>query len=419
MECCRQRAILLPEPVQGRYAAPTAWSWDLASGAVSPIAVDGAPYTKILGRGRFVLCYGDSRYRPAATRWPERDCYIYDTEYNTATLLGKAVSGAPEHLQADSSGRYLLLYGDGRWKAYDLEKQHITALAEWLPQDARFGAWTDDGKGVLFYDELDIWHASLDGRVCRRLTDAKAAGRVYRLALASASASLRKGLLLSVHAADHTASGYTVYRDGRPLQDVVYEKGKRVSALRCPAQGYEAISYVTEDFRTPPALYSSYSGKKVAVAESNAHAKGYSWGKSERISYRDRRGNTLHGVLCYPFDYDPLKRYPMIVYIYERQNYMLEQYVNPSLQNGSGFNLTHYTGNGYFVLFPDIIYETGQPGNSAVDCVTSAVHEALRTAPVDEKNIGLIGAFLWGVRSQLYNHADRYVPHSRGRCGCC
>ena len=49
----------------------------------------------------------------------------------------------------------------------------------------------------------------------------------------------------------------------------------------------------------------------------------------------------------------------------------------------NGFNIAHYTSNGYAVLEPDIVYKVNDPGMSAVACVVPAVKAAIATGVVD------------------------------------
>jgi dipeptidyl aminopeptidase/acylaminoacyl peptidase len=109
----------------------------------------------------------------------------------------------------------------------------------------------------------------------------------------------------------------------------------------------------------------------------------------------------LKGVLLYPSDYDKEKKYPMVVHIYQTKSGELHQYVNPSQYNEEGFNSTNYTLNGYFVLLPDIIYELGNPGPSATECVLAAVKKVTDLGFVDPEKIGLTGHSFGGYETDF------------------
>jgi dipeptidyl aminopeptidase/acylaminoacyl peptidase len=61
--------------------------------------------------------------------------------------------------------------------------------------------------------------------------------------------------------------------------------------------------------------------------------------------------------------------------------------------------LSTYASNGYLVFQPDIVYEIGRPGTSAVDCMTSAVKRVIELGYADPKRIGLHGHSWSGYQS--------------------
>ena len=91
----------------------------------------------------------------------------------------------------------------------------------------------------------------------------------------------------------------------------------------------------------------------------------------------------------------------MVVHIYDVMSDELHQYVNPSFLNPEGFNVTNYALNGYFVLMPDIIYKMGNPGSSAVDCVTAGVNAVIAKDIVDKDKVGLYGHSFGGYETNF------------------
>jgi dipeptidyl aminopeptidase/acylaminoacyl peptidase len=60
-----------------------------------------------------------------------------------------------------------------------------------------------------------------------------------------------------------------------------------------------------------------------------------------------------------------------------------------------------YASNGYLVLQPDVVYEIGKPGTSALDCVTSAVKKVIELGYADPAHIGLQGHSWGGYQSSF------------------
>src|SRR5207253_1301836 len=85
--------------------------------------------------------------------------------------------------------------------------------------------------------------------------------------------------------------------------------------------------------------------------------------------YKNTDGVPLKGLLLKPGNFDPKKKYPMIIYIYERLTQGLHAFRNPA--PGTSINPTFYVSNGYLIFMPDIVYTTGYPGRSALQCVHS------------------------------------------------
>ena len=131
------------------------------------------------------------------------------------------------------------------------------------------------------------------------------------------------------------------------------------------------------------------------VTDINPKVKEYNWGKAELIKYTSTEGTPLQGILIKPENFDPAKKYPMVVYIYERLSEGLHQFRAPNVIRGQIINPTFYASNGYLVLMPDIAYKVGAPGPSAVKCVLPAIQAVADKGFVDEKAIGINGQS-WG-----------------------
>ena len=130
------------------------------------------------------------------------------------------------------------------------------------------------------------------------------------------------------------------------------------------------------------------------ISDANPQQADYNWGKSELVEYVNADGKTLKAILTRPEDFDPSKKYPLIVYIYEQLSQNLHRYVPPA-PGGSSINVTRYASNGYIILQPDIVYDLGYPGESALKCVLPAVQKVLSMGFVDPERVGIQG-HSWG-----------------------
>jgi dipeptidyl aminopeptidase/acylaminoacyl peptidase len=129
------------------------------------------------------------------------------------------------------------------------------------------------------------------------------------------------------------------------------------------------------------------------VSNANPQKAQLLWGTSEVVHFRNADGVALSGALYKPENFDPKKKYPMMVYIYEKLTQNVNHFVNPA--PGTSINVSYYVSNGYLVLEPDIVYTTGYPGQSALKCVLPAIQSVVDQGFVDEKAIGIQG-HSWG-----------------------
>jgi len=129
------------------------------------------------------------------------------------------------------------------------------------------------------------------------------------------------------------------------------------------------------------------------LSNGDAQRAAYNWGTAELVSFKNADGVPLKGLLLKPDNFDPRKKYPMIVYIYEKLSQGLHQFRNPA--PGTSINPTYYVSNGYLIFMPDIVYTIGYPGQSAVKCVLPGVQAVVDKGYVNENAIGIQG-HSWG-----------------------
>jgi dipeptidyl aminopeptidase/acylaminoacyl peptidase len=130
------------------------------------------------------------------------------------------------------------------------------------------------------------------------------------------------------------------------------------------------------------------------ITDANPQQIEFAWSSGAKlIKYVSDKGDTLQGALYLPANYEPGKKYPLLVTIYEKRSQLLNTYVTPS--ETSTPNRSIYTSRGYAVLDPDIVYRVNDPGMSAVWCVLPAVRAAIATGMIDSSHVGLWG-HSWG-----------------------
>jgi dipeptidyl aminopeptidase/acylaminoacyl peptidase len=135
------------------------------------------------------------------------------------------------------------------------------------------------------------------------------------------------------------------------------------------------------------------NAKKLSVT--NPQQSKYNWGTAELVEWMSFDRQKLQGILYKPENFEPSKKYPMVVYFYERSSDGLYSYSAPS-PSASTINKTFAVSNGYLVFVPDIPYVIGYPGQSCYNAVVSGTYALLdRFSFIDKDRLGLDGQS-WG-----------------------
>jgi dipeptidyl aminopeptidase/acylaminoacyl peptidase len=167
------------------------------------------------------------------------------------------------------------------------------------------------------------------------------------------------------------------------------------------AEEADVYAFAVQAFDDPPDVMVGGPGLKdaKAVASLNPFFGDYAWGHSELVEYRNERGERLQGALFYPAGYEPAKKYPMVVYMYERLSDGLHRWTSPSARQP--YNAAVFTSQGYLFFQPDIVFRPREPGVSVVECVGPAVRKVIAMGVADPARVGIVG-HSWGGFDTVY-----------------
>ena len=148
--------------------------------------------------------------------------------------------------------------------------------------------------------------------------------------------------------------GYGRLKPGEKLETLVWKPREIRQLLK--AKDADVFAFTEEDYDDSPDIFVAGPdlGSPRQASQTNPFQKDFLWGRSELVDYTSADGKPLQGALIYPADYEPGKKYPMIVYIYERLSDRLHFYAAPSER--SPYNASVFSAEGYFVFMPDIVY---------------------------------------------------------------
>lgn len=343
-----------------------------------------------------------------------RDLYAIDMRTGTRTRFAERVQYS---YGASPRGRYMLYFRDGHYWTYDTaRKQHtnITKDVQTSFTNSNYdqtvkekppygnGSWTTNDASVLLYDEYDIWEVRPDGSGAVNLTQGareRVRSRRYWLTPDDRVIDMTKPVFITLYGEQTKKFGYGRLRPGAIAERLVFlDRG--VSRLQ-KARDADVYAYRVEDFDDSPDILVADASlaRSRQVSSTNTFQTQYAWGRSELINFRSAAGRDLQAALMYPANYEPGRKYPMIVYVYEIVSTTVHTYMVPSETNG--INPTVFTQNGYFVLRPDIVYRGRDPGVSAVEAILPAVDRVLDMGAVDSSRVGIIG-HSWGAYQSAF-----------------
>lgn len=414
------------EQIMGKYGARAQLAvWYPVLNKFGVISSAELPKVMLAGKEKYALLSNPQAYEPQFDYDGPRDYFLMDLNTGKKELFLKKQNAAPvEGIPICSpDGKYLTYYKENDWWTYNISsKTHINLTKKIgipfigkvfnLYISSPFGnpGWTSNDNEIILYDQYDIWLLKPDGTQFRRITQGREKHIQFRISnfatrenlvenyssWTSRNINLADVVILQAKG-DDGKTGYFKWESKTGEIPLVY-KNSRITKLQV-INDHKSYIYQEEQFDLPPRLLIKKDKKVTAFFQSNPQQKKYFWGSSELISYSNSKGQKLNGILYYPAYYDPEKKYPMIVHIYERQSQNLYKYINPTLENSDGYNPAALTNEGYFVLCPDIIHEPENEGLSAVDCTASAVKEIISRELVIPDKIGLMGHSFGGYQA--------------------
>jgi dienelactone hydrolase len=330
-------------------------------------------------------------------------------------------------------GRYLVFYDGKDWNSLSVpggKRTNLTAKlgvkfgredhdAPGPPPPYGVAGWTAGDKRVLLYDRYDIWALAPDGSDARVLTrglgrKTKTVLRRVRLDARERALPADRPLLLRGDNEWSRDTGFwrVALDGGEPVRLL---SGARNYGVPVKARKADVLMLTVSTFYDPPDLFVTDSSFRELrrVSHANPHKAGLLWGKAELVRFHSADGAPLSGVLIKPENFDPKKKYPMLVYIYERLSDRLHGFVPP--RPGTSINPTYYASNGYLVFMPDIAYTVGYPGQSALKCVLPGVQAVVDKGLVNEGAIGIQGHSWGGYQiAYLVTQTTRFKAASAG-----
>lgn len=406
-------------------------AWHVGDGAFVPLAK--AVTEQVTPIRRSALAYASEWTDYAMDRSigrPAADLSLVDLRTGERTRVKDRVEDA--YVQASPGGRYLLFFQADHYWTIDTKTKAIANITKGVPaifvnresdatirQKPPFGVagWTNNDEAVVLYDRLDLWQVSPNGSGGTRLTDGAAEQvrhRYLRLNPDDEWIDIAKPITVSLFGLWSKKGGFGRIAPGtRQAERLVWQE-KSASGL-ARAKDADVYAYISMAYDDSPDIFVGGAGLKDAkpVTTTNPFQTKFAWGRSDIVEYKSDRGERLQGALYYPAGYEAGKKYPLIVYMYEKLSDGVHRYVSPSERDP--YNTSVFTSNGYAVLQPDIVFRPREPGLSVMECVEPAVRKVVAMGVADPARVATIG-HSWGGFDSAYlaTHSTMFAASVAG-----
>ncbi|WP_019539446.1 alpha/beta hydrolase family protein [Proteiniphilum acetatigenes] len=408
-----------------------------------PIANEEMPFCNISdeGNGRFALLWSNEPYQ-LESQWDissKNDTWVWDSRTGQLQTVATPLPGRP---MISPQGNFVYWWdaAERQWFVYDnrdISTRNITGditVNFWdekndvpaNPGSYGTAAWMENDEYILVNDAFDIWKIDPKGKK-RPENITGHTGRNDSITFRYVNTDPEKrfieaGDLLLLSAFERTTkqSGYyTLAQKGRnPLKKRTMDTFSFSGIAR--AKDKEVYAFQKSNFNTSPDLYVTHNLWQSAekVTDINPQMRDYNWGTAELFSWTSLTGVPHQGIVYKPEDFNPTKKYPVMIYFYEQHSDNLYSYFAPA-PSRSTINIPFFVSRGYIVFTPDIHYTTGQPGIDAYNSVVAGAEALAGNSWVNKENMAIQGQS-WGgyqvaylvTRTDMFKAAGAGAPVS-------
>ncbi len=383
--------------------------------------------------------YESAEYR-VTSQWEgspiNQDIYSVNINTGAAKLIRKKVR-AIEALSP--AGKYGYWYDvvDSAWYALEMATANVTKLTDNkqvqfsdeendspnYPSPYGVAGWLENDSHILIYDRYDIWKidpAKPESK--ERITrNGRETAVTYRYVKTDPEETFIKAnteiILKGFHTIKKQHGFFSLKLKGAntPSQLVMEDAQLNFEKKATNTDTWLITKETFQQFPNLQVTSSKFAGFE-QISDVNPQQKNFLWGSEELINWISLDGIPLEGLLFKPDNFDPNKKYPMMVYFYEQNADNFHNHYTPAYGR-STINFTFYTSRGYLVFVPDIIYKIGYPGESAINAVMPGVTNLISKGFVDKDRIGVQG-HSWGgyqiaymvTKTQLFKAAEAGAP---------
>jgi dipeptidyl aminopeptidase/acylaminoacyl peptidase len=391
--------------------------YHLGDGSIVPLADLAMRHVQPNDNPRVALAGADAPYLRERT-WDGSfgDLYTVSLATGERTLIAERLEeDFKPNWTLSPKGGFVLYYDDGNYHLFDVEsgeRRNVTAALgvpfadedhdyPSAPPGYGFSEWLADDSAIFVYDKYDIWRVPTDSSQPSSLTEGSGRQkeltfRIVDMDPEEDSIQPHSPLLLTGYHQKEKHDAFYTARPGSEGITPLLGTGRHLVHFVAQAEDADRILFTRERYdeypdlwTTVPNLTAGSFGEPRKLSDANPQVADFAWGEADLVEWTTVDGIPLQGVLIKPGNYDPDKRYPVLIYYYRFFSQRLNEFNEPVINHRPSFPM--YASNGYAVFLPDIRFEVGRPGASATKCLVPGVERIVEMGVADPEAIGLHG----------------------------
>jgi dipeptidyl aminopeptidase/acylaminoacyl peptidase len=304
------------------------------------------------------------------------------------------------------------------------------------PELGNLAAWIENSNSVLVYDNYDIWQLDLTGKESA-------------INITNGFGQLNNTMLI-LPATDHYSSDIPVIKAKAPLFLRAFNTRTKLSGFYQKANlnaGAPKLVYMGDYFMNAvfgwhdpnlsndglapvkakdrdtwivqrqssndaPNYYETNDLKNFKRLTNFQPQQHFKWLSQELHSFKHLGGREGQGILYKPDDFDPTKKYPVLIVFYGTFSNNLNQFRTPTYLNtaiASGESPAWLVNNGYLVFTPDIYTMPLKYGPSAYNVIEGAAQYLKQLPYVDANKLGC-ASHSWSAKlgAYLFTHSTSF-----------
>lgn len=379
-------------------------------------------YTPLYGNNDSYILVRNQKGNPLEFNWNSAcrfSLFLIATKDGSRKTVKENVSESLEYCNISPLEKYVVYFDPSskNYFSYEIESGVTRNLTEHVPVSLIYeeadnagtpppigvAAWLEQDAGILLYDEYDIWLVDPE---CKKapINVTRGYGRKnyikFRMAVNPTDIPLKRKNEEIILVAFNDSSKYNGFFNinlGKEADPILLTMGPYVYhwwniATFLPIKARDKDIYIVKRMSAndAPNIYITRNFKNYIPVSNIKPHKDYNWLTTELVQWKTYDGNPTVGILYKPENFNPQKKYPVIIHFYTRLSHNLYRF--PELEFSTGrINIPYYVSNDYLVFEPDIHYTIGKTGESIYNSVVSGAKYLFKMPWVDSTRIGIQG----------------------------